>query len=89
MLFYPSQTFCVTSLSVRWKAFVAGNSLKESKRSKSGKHIHIFLEMGTIHKTFSEFKVNLFFFCILFITGIWQLNDSQTEYTGSSHLNKW
>lgn len=92
MLFSLSQTFHVTSISLRWKAFVTENSLKESKKSKSGKHIPIFLERGSIHKTFSEFQVNLFSFCILFIPGIWQLSDSQssswTEYVGSSSLNK-
>lgn len=91
MLFSPSQTFHVTSSSVKWKAFVTENGLKESKMSKSGKQIHVFLEMGSIHKTFSKFKVNLFS-CILFITGIWQLSDSQssswTEYIGPSSLNK-
>lgn len=92
MLFSPSQTFHVTSSSVRWKAFVAENGLKESKKSKSGKQIRIFLEMGSIHKTFNKFKVNLFSFWILFITGIWQRSDSQssswTEYIGPSSLNK-
>lgn len=92
MLFSPSQTFHVTSSSVRWKAFVTENSLKESKKSKSGKQIHIFLEMGSIHKAFSKFKVNLLSFCVLFITGIWQLSGSQssswTEYIGPSSLNK-
>lgn len=74
------------------KSICYREQLQESKKSKSGKHIHIFLEMDSIHKTFRKFKVNLFSFCILFITGIWQLSDSQssswTEYTGSSSLNK-